>query len=58
MGSKLPIPYPLWPYASNYDLHEWQVGCRSRSLLLPTSTTCQSMGGRSANRRGNLTSRI
>ena len=30
-----------------------QVGCRSRPLLLPTSTIRQSGGGRSANRKGN-----
>ena len=32
---------------------KWQVGCRSHAELLPTSTQRQSVGGRSAIRKGN-----
>ena len=56
---KLPASKPRFSRnASDYDLHERQVGCRSWSLLLPTSIHRQSVDGRSANRAGNLTSQI
>ena len=40
MGSKLPMPYiPLWPYASNYDLHDKAGGLPLLTLAAPNVRT-------------------
>ena len=56
-GAKLPMPLPALAVTRPImTCTKWQVGCRSGFSLLPTSTQCQSMGGRSAIQPGSLTS--
>ena len=58
MGAETPMSYPALAVARPMmTCTKWQVGCRSRLSLLPTSTQRQSVGGRSAIQPGSLTSR-
>lgn len=54
MGSKMLPMHPLWPYASNYDLHELGRWVAASSLYCSQHPPkVKAKGGRSANQEEN-----